>query len=111
MSIGFWRAQKSFQSGFEAIDVLQITLPNVVDSPPCHLESGAFFRVSLTVSGNFRFPKLEIRFWKPSNPASVSMPKAAVNKYCLAPQRENYVGLSGKVSAMQAKTITEAVQN
>jgi hypothetical protein len=85
-------------------------LPDFIDRPSKLLQFGPFLSVAFSVPLDLIVPKAKIGFWELADPTAVTVPEAAVDKNSLATPLENDVGLTWQFLAVQAKSVSQAME-
>ena len=90
---------------------LQLTLPDNDCVPAEEAELDAFFYVALFVAFYLLLPELAITLWRYIVPAAfVSVPEAAVDKYCGFVLAQDNVGCAGEPANVDPVAVTARVQ-
>lgn len=96
---------------FGGVDVGKLALPERNDTPTKPCERSARLSVPLAVLADLVLPEFCIRLRQLRTPAAVSVPKTTVHKYRDGMLRQNEVGASREIRAVQSKPEPEAMRS
>lgn len=85
-------------------------LPNCEDSPPHNLKLSGLSPIASLVGVELRQPVFGPRFRRTADPATVAVPKTAMNEDRLLAAGENDIGLTGQILRVQSISVPETVK-